>query len=86
MTTATAPQTETFDLSRERGKAYDAHRPDPARALVGRSAVFTTYDGDRLVGTIEPMTAWRAGYPTVRFPDGKWARLDNVVELVTGTV
>lgn len=42
--------------------------------VVGMRAVYTTYDGDKLIGTI---TRWERGYPIIEFDDGRWARLDN---------
>lgn len=45
----------------------------------GKRAVYTTYDGQKLVGVLED-----AGmhWPVIRFPDGRWARADNEIRLV----
>lgn len=53
------------------GAAYEA-------TWIGTPAVFTTWEGERRVGTI---TRWSAGYPVAEFPDGTWARLDSTVEV-----
>lgn len=53
--------------------------------MVGRRAVFTTWEGDRLEGVLErPDPKLRVGTRNmiIRFPDGRWARADDVVELV----
>jgi hypothetical protein len=47
---------------------------------IGVQAVFTTYGGDRLVGTITGFADHF--YPVVTFPDGRWARLGTAVEVV----
>lgn len=54
--------------------------PEYTRTWVGLPVVFTTYEGDRLVGVLE--WADYAHYPIVRFPDGRWARLDYTIEVV----
>jgi len=46
---------------------------------IGRKAIFTTWEGQEMVGTID---GFHQGYPRVVFPDGRWARLDRVVTLV----
>ena len=39
--------------------------------FVGMSAVITTHEGARLVGTVESITPGCS--ITIRFPDGRWA-------------
>lgn len=51
-------------------------------AVYGREAVFTTYEGERVIGTVEAPTRWSSGYPIVTFADGTWARLDTLIEVV----
>jgi hypothetical protein len=69
-------RTETYDVT-----ANTTETRDGARAIIGRQAVFTTYEGERMVGTIEPhpMGQW---LPVIRFADGRWGRVDNRVEIV----
>lgn len=50
--------------------------------IYGRRAVYTTYDGERMVGTVEPATPTSSGYPVIRFEDGRWGRGDETFELV----
>ena len=52
---------------------------DSREFFLGRRAVFTTYEGTDLIGTI---TRFDGLYPVVTFPDGRWARLDSTVRLV----
>lgn len=49
---------------------------------LGMRAVYTTWEGERLIGTI---THWsRCGnFPCVTFTDGTWGRLDSDLEIVT---
>ena len=47
---------------------------------IGVQAVFTTWEGDRLVGTITGFQD--TFYPVITFSNGKWARLDTAVEVV----
>jgi hypothetical protein len=54
------------------GKAY-------TDTWIGTQVVFTSYDGDRTVGTI---TRWDDLYPVATFADGTWARLGLDVEVV----
>jgi hypothetical protein len=54
------------------GKAY-------TDTWLGTQVVFTSYEGDRTVGTI---TRWDDLYPVATFPNGSWARLDLSVEVV----
>lgn len=46
-------------------------------------AIFTTWEGERLMGTITHFTP-DGMFPCVTFPDGKWARLNLDVEIVNG--
>jgi hypothetical protein len=51
--------------------------------IVGRRAAFATYEGQRLLGTVEaPIPGVSSGYPIVRFPGGLWARCDDEVILL----
>ena len=61
-------------LAQEDGSIY-------AQTWIGLSAVFTTWEGERLVGTI---THWSQDgmFPCVTFDDGTWARLDRRMEIV----
>jgi len=54
---------------------------DYRNTWLGTQAVFTTWEGERLIGTI---THWSdyGSYPCVTFADGTWARLDLDVEVV----
>lgn len=77
-------KTTTFDLAAAESK-WRPGRPNPSTAIVGRRAVFTTFDGAQLVGTVEAPLTGPAGtgrFPIVRFDSGKWARLDSQVELI----
>lgn len=56
--------------------------------IIGRTAIYITYDRDVLVGTVEESKGGPA-YPSphgpylvLRFADGTWARLDSTVLLV----
>ena len=54
---------------------------DYLNTFTGMQAVFTTWEGDRIVGTI---THFKDNmYPCVTFDNGQWARLDLSIELVT---
>ncbi len=50
--------------------------------FIGMRAVFTTWEGERLVGTITHFDSQGQGFPVVTFPNGRWARLDSQIELV----
>lgn len=50
--------------------------------IVGRRAVYTTSEGERMVGVVEAPTRHSSGYPIIRFEDGRWGRADADVELV----
>jgi hypothetical protein len=56
------------------GKAY-------TDKWLGAKVVFTSYEGERIVGEI---TKWDASglFPIASFADGSWARLDSSVEVV----
>ncbi len=47
--------------------------------MLGRQAVVTTYDGDKLIGTI---TGEYQNYLVVTFDNGKWMRLGETLTLV----
>lgn len=70
-------QTEIVHWSFERvalqGDAYTSK-------FLGRRAVFTTYEGGRMVGTVDRVDEMFR--PVVVFPEGKWATLINPIELV----
>lgn len=74
-TTSTAPATITFKYAKERA----AGRITRA-AMMGRKAVYKTYEGAEIVGTITGVHDNL--YLVVTFPNGKHARLDSVIELV----
>ena len=46
---------------------------------LGKQAIFKTYEGEELVGTI---THWMHSYPCVTFDNGTWARLDARFKIV----
>ena len=48
--------------------------------FLGLNAVFTSFNGERTVGTITHFTDNR--FPCVTFADGGWARLNLTIELV----
>ena len=74
--TQTTLRTRKTAISRRKqafeGDAYE-------QTWVGLRAVYTTYEGKRLVGTI---TKFVGGYPIVEFGDGRWGRLELHVEIV----
>jgi hypothetical protein len=70
-------ETRTTTLSRRRINNMGSEYLDTFKGL---QAVFTTWEGERLVGTITHFKD--AMYPCVTFDDGTWARLDLSVELV----
>lgn len=59
-----------------------AARKGHGNAVIGRRAIFITWDGDRLEGVVSLPSRFSSGFLTVRFDDGSWARLDSVVEVV----
>lgn len=65
-------------LCAEGGRAY-------AETWVGLPVAFTTYEGERLIGTLSHF-APEGGmpYPVATFPNGKHARLDHEIEIVIG--
>ena len=81
-TTTVSVDALAIRLSPARGEADHA----AAHAyLIGRRAVFTTYEGEEVIGTLEaPQTgpASTGGYLVIRFADGKWARADDTIVLV----
>lgn len=54
------------------GRDYEAE-------WIGTDVVYTTFEGDRLEGTI---ARFSGGYPVAVFPDGRWVRLDLTIEVV----
>jgi len=48
--------------------------------FIGLNAEFTSFNGERTVGTITHFTDNR--FPCVTFTDGTWARLNLTIELV----
>lgn len=50
----------------------------------GKKAVHTTWDGERITGTLARPTDSHhigSGYPIIEFPDGGWARCTDTIEL-----
>ena len=77
-------RTTTYDLYAAE-QSWREGRPNPSLAVVGRRAIFTTYEGERVEGVVEaPLTgpAATGRFPIVRFADGRWARLDSRIEIV----
>ena len=75
MTTTRKTTISSRKVYAETGAAYCA-------TWIGLKAIYTTWEGERLVGTI---THWnRDGYPCVTFDDGTWGRLNHEVEIVNG--
>jgi len=72
-TTETRTETITLDLGN------DVKHARTLDALIGRQAVYTTFEGERLVGIV---TSHDGHFARVTFPNGKWARLDSTIELV----
>lgn len=62
--------TRTFTLS---ARKIANEGPRYWGQFLGTPVVHTDYEGTERVGVIEN---FEHGYPIVRFPDGKWARLD----------
>lgn len=63
-------------------RSQSAHYRDTTKALVGRRAIYTTYEGERMEGVIEAgsqVSGWR---PIIRFADGRWGRTGDRVEVV----
>lgn len=54
--------------------------------LADRTAIYTTAEGERLIGILELPTRFSSGYMVVRFADGKWGRADNMIELAEDTL
>lgn len=54
------------------------HGSDYMQTWVGTRAVYTTWDGERRIGTI---THWRDGWPCITFAEGTWARLTSHIEV-----
>jgi hypothetical protein len=51
-------------------------------SLVGRSAVFHTFDRGIRIGTLDMPTRSSSGYMVIRFDDGMWGRADDEILLV----
>lgn len=79
MTRTTAPRLRTTRLDWTRERAFGRIS---AAGLAGRQAVFTTWEGEQRVGTINGETNEHMPYLRVEFGDGTWARLDSIVRLV----
>lgn len=76
-TKTTKTRTESYNFGRKR--AYANVTPQ----LIGRKAIYTTFDGEKLIGTITGEVNTAGGrYLTVKFDDGRHARLDSIVKLV----
>jgi hypothetical protein len=74
---ATQAGTRTVRISVRRLNTMGAAYTD---TFVGKRAQYVTDEGHTLVGIIE----WErpAMYPTIRFEDGRWARLGHTITLV----
>lgn len=70
-----SPATETINwFGRRSTRALRAQ-------VMGRQAVYTTASGVDMIGTVSG-TDRDDWYAVVTFPDGRWARLGNVITLV----
>jgi len=54
---------------------------NPYAPVIGKKAVFTTWDNERLVGTVVK-NAKGGAYTRIEFADGTWARLSETIEIV----
>jgi hypothetical protein len=54
---------------------------NPCAPVIGKTAIFTTWDNERLIGTVAKK-ATDGAYPRIEFADGTWARLADTVEVV----
>ena len=54
---------------------------NPYAPVIGKTAIFTTWDNERLVGTVAK-NAKDGAYPRIEFADGTWARLTDIIEVV----
>lgn len=59
----------------------DWNSSNPCAPVVGKTAIFTTWDNERLVGTVVK-NAKDGAYPRIEFADGTWARLTDIIEVV----
>ena len=71
------PEPRPHHLQRIRGEGRRA-----VEAIVGRRAIYTTWEGDRMEGVIEAPMRMSGGFPIIRFADGRWGRCDQRVEIV----
>jgi hypothetical protein len=55
---------------------------NPYSSVIGKTAIFTTWDNERLVGTVAKK-ATDGAYLRIEFADGTWARLTDTVEIVS---
>lgn len=69
--------TATFDIYREMN-----HGRRAVEAIVGRRAIYTTWEGDRMEGVIEAPMRMSGGFPIIRFADGRWGQCGPCVEIV----
>jgi hypothetical protein len=75
--------TRTVTIDQDR--AGDLGGRDYLGTFVGLRAVYTTWEGERLVGTVESLTGEQGqpwGLPIIRFADGRWARGNSTLEIV----
>jgi len=70
-------QTRKVTLSNRKLNNIGKHYQD---TFIGLNAVFTSFNGERTVGTITHFQDNR--FPCVTFADGTWSRLDLTIELV----
>lgn len=81
-------RTIMYDLAARMEYATDVYdsgvRINAREEVEGLRAVFTTYEGDRLVGVLEidKSTVCPAPYMMIRFPDGKWGSSGGMIELI----
>jgi hypothetical protein len=59
----------------------DWNSSNPCAPVVGKTAIFTTWDNERLIGTVAK-NAKDGAYPRIEFTDGTWARLSDTIEIV----
>jgi hypothetical protein len=59
----------------------NADSSNPYAPVIGKTAIFTTWDNERLVGTVAK-NAKDGAYCRIEFTDGTWARLTDIIEVV----
>lgn len=71
--------TTTVNISRARVQGRER---ETMRGLIGRRGATTLFDGTRVEGTIEGPARGSDLYLTLRLDDGRWTRLDDLVDVV----